>query len=338
MESQSQRDAMTFKDLPDFENISPQQIRPITDALLKRLRDDAATIGNATTPDADTLVVAFEQLRHDLARSWSPISHLNMVRNTPEWQAAYLDALADITAFSSELAQDAAIYRGYERISGALPADAETEQRKAIEHTLRDFRLSGIGLDDAGQARYRELMQSLSAAQANFSSNLQRCTDEWQWHTDSDADVAGIPAPVLSQARKTAKANDQNGWTFGLTQPVYQAVITHAAHRPTRERFYRAWMTRATADGEHNADYDNSGLISEILSARQELAALLSFDSYADYSLAAKMAGSVDEVTGFLRDLCERSLPRARRNRRTGRACRPFAGSMGHCIFCRTSA
>ncbi|MEM7611148.1 MAG: M3 family metallopeptidase [Pseudomonadota bacterium] len=302
-----------FKDLPDFENISADQIEPITDALLERSQAAVERLTTGMQYTFDGMVVAHEELRHDLARTWSPISHLNMVCNSEAWQQAYLEALARITAFSSELGQNAEIYKAFAEIHTALPEHADTAERQVLEHALRDFRLAGIALDDAGQERFRELMQTLSAKQAQFANHVQRCADEWQWHTESGSAVAGLPQPVLRQARQAAEIAGKPGWLFGLTQPVYQAVIMHASDRDTRARFYRAWMTRASDQGDHSDAYDNTGLISDILAARSELAQLLDFDTYADYSLAAKMAGSVDEVVGFLTDLCGRSKATAER-------------------------
>ena len=60
---------------------------------------------------------------------------------------------------------------------------------------------------------------------------------------------------------------------------------------------------------------DNSMAINQILALRTELAALLGFASYADYSVATKMAQSPAEVLEFLRDLAARAKPHARRDR-----------------------
>ena len=72
-------------------------------------------------------------------------------------------------------------------------------------------------------------------------------------------------------------------------------------------------MTRAATTGAHEPRFDNAPLMARILAHRTEMAGLLGFDNYAEYSLAPKMAGSVDEVVAFLEDLAGRSIPTARR-------------------------
>ena len=62
--------------------------------------------------------------------------------------------------------------------------------------------------------------------------------------------------------------------------------------------------------------FDNSALMDEIVALRHELAQLLDFNNYAEYSLATKMAESPDKVIEFLEDLAARSKPQGRE--RTG--------------------
>ena len=49
--------------------------------------------------------------------------------------------------------------------------------------------------------------------------------------------------------------------------------------------------------------WDNTEVISQLLALRLELAKLLGFDNYAEYSLATKMAENTDQVVQFLTDL-----------------------------------
>ena len=76
--------------------------------------------------------------------------------------------------------------------------------------------------------------------------------------------------------------------------------------------FYNAWSTRASDQGGH-AEWDNSENIEKILSLRHEAAQLVGFDNFADYSLATKMAGNVDEVTEFLTELAGKCREAAQR-------------------------
>ena len=119
-------------------------------------------------------------------------------------------------------------------------------------------------------------------------------------------------SPSSSDAAEAARAAGESGWRLPLDQPSYVAVMTHAENRDLRRQFYRAWATRASDQAPSPPAFDNSTVIEDILALRHELAALVGFDNFAEYSLATKMAGSVTEVSEFLSQLARHALPAAR--------------------------
>ena len=88
--------------------------------------------------------------------------------------------------------------------------------------------------------------------------------------------------------------------------------MRHADDRGLRESLYRAWVTRASDQGD-NSEWDNSDNLETILALRHEAAQLVGFDTFAEYSLATKMASSTEEVIGFLRELADRTRAAAER-------------------------
>ena len=89
--------------------------------------------------------------------------------------------------------------------------------------------------------------------------------------------------------------------------------MLYADNRDLREEMYRAYSTKASEQGPNAGKWDNTDIIKETLMLRTELAELLGFSSYAERSLATKMADSTDQVIGFLRDLAAKSKPQAER-------------------------
>lgn len=108
-----------------------------------------------------------------------------------------------------------------------------------------------------------------------------------------------------------AQAKEQDGWLLTLDMPSYLPVLTYADNRALREEMYRAFATRASDQGPNAGKWDNSEVMAETLALRHELAQLLGFDTYADKSLATKMAESPEQVIGFLSDLAKRARPQA---------------------------
>ena len=293
--------------LPRFDAIEPKHAVPALEELISAHRRKLASLIDDTDARGfESLVAPLEEMSHELGRVWSPISHLQSVLDSPDWRDAYNAALPLMTQHCTEISQNKSLQEAYQQVSDAMPASATPAMTRLVEQELRDFRLSGVALPEDKKARYREIRQEIAALQAAFEQNVQDATDHWHFHTTDEKDVEGIPASVLKRAREDADDQDVDGWWFRLDFPNYHAVMTHCAARQVRETFYRAWCTRASDQGEQDK-WDNSANIDRILALRHESAALVGFDNYADYSLATKMAGTVDEVLGFLTELAEKS-------------------------------
>src|SRR5690606_15033584 len=114
----------------------------------------------------------------------------------------------------------------------------------------------------------------------------------------------GLSASNIELLKQYGQQRELDQPVATLDFPAYLAIMTHADKRELREELYKAYTTRAS-DQSDKAEFDNTPLMQEILSLRQEMAELLGFNNYAEYSLASKMAPSVEAVDEFLRDLAE---------------------------------
>jgi oligopeptidase A len=170
-----------------------------------------------------------------------------------------------------------------------------------IEHALRDFRLAGVALDGEKKERFKALMLELSRLGAKFEENVLDATNAFSLHVTDEAELAGINATIVAQARERAAKADKVGWLFGLDQPTYVAIVTDAHSAALRRAFYEAWATRASDQGPSANRFDNTPIIEDLLRLRHETARLLDFPNYAAYALATRMAKSVDEVLAFIR-------------------------------------
>ncbi len=293
--------------LPRFTEIEPEHVVPaLTELIASHRRRLDELLTSAEDPSFDSLVAPLEEMEHELSRVWSPVSHLQSVLGSREWRQAYNEALPLLTEYGTELSQNTRLQQAYARVDDSLPEDASLARRSAVEHALRDFRLAGVDLPEAEKVRFREIMRELAATQANFEHNVQDASDDWVLHFEHESQLDGLPRHVKSRAAAEAAEAERDGWLLKLDFPTYDAVMKHAENRALRENFYHAWVTRGSDQGA-NPDWDNTANIDRILSLRHEAAGLVGFDNYAEYSLATKMAGSTDEVVGFLRELANHS-------------------------------
>ena len=301
--------------LPRFRDIRPEHVEPAVDAVLAQSRIEVDRLSRLGAPPSwANFAQPMEDTDERIARVWSPVSHLNSVMDSPELRTAYEACLPKLTAYHTEVGQNLELYRAYQ----ALQGDAAFEtfagaQQKIITNALRDFRLSGVDLEEAVKQRFKEIQQRLSQLANRFEQNVLDATQGW-WLEITDADeLAGLPESVTALAAQTARQAGLEGWKFSLDMPLYLPFMRYAEHRELRQKMYEAFATRASDQGPHDPSLDNTPLIAEILQLRQESAACLGFDHYAAVSLETKMARDAKEVSGFLRELAMRSKPAAQR-------------------------
>jgi len=300
--------------LPRFDAITPAHVTPAIDQLLAEAEAAVKHAEQVSPVSWEGFVVPLDDATERLWRAWGQVGHLQAVVNTPELREAYNGNLPKVTRFGSALGQNLALYAQYKRLAASPEAaDYDDARRRVIDNALRDFRLGGAELDDAGKARFAQIQEELSALSAKFSQNVLDATDAWSLVVEDESRLAGLPAEVRAAARAAAGQEGRQGWKLTLQMPCYLPVQAYADDRGLRATLYRANSERASEFGE--AAFDNGAHIDRILALRGELAGLLGFASYAEYSIATKMARDPGEVLAFLRDLAGRALPHARRDR-----------------------
>ncbi len=300
--------------LPSFGAILPEEVEPAIDQLLAENRAEIARLLAAGNHSWEQLVMPLEALNDRLDRAWSPVSHLNAVKNSEALRAAYNACLPKLSAYYTELGQDERLYAAYRAIQqGPAYGDFSLAQRAVIEQALRDFHLAGVDLPAERKVRFKQVRQELSQLSSKYGENLLDATHGWELSITDEARLAGLPESARGLLRQYAQQRDLPGWCVTLEFPSYQAVMTYAEDRALRQELYIAYATRASDQGPNAGRWDNSELMEQILALRHEMAGLLGYHDYAELSLATKMAESTDAVLAFLTDLAQRSRPLAER-------------------------
>jgi oligopeptidase A len=303
---------LQIESLPAFDRIEASHARPALERVLSDNRARLAELTAQTAPTFASLVIPVEELSYRLGRVWSPIGHLNAVANSAAMREAYNECVPLLTAYSSELGQNAELQAAYAYVLEHEGDTLDPAQRKVVENALRDFRLAGVDLPTERKTRYREVVQRLAQLGTKFSENVLDAGRAYTRSVSDGAELAGLPANAVDRAAADAREANQSGWLFKLDQPTYMTVMTSAESVQLRHDIYEAWVTRASELGPSAGRFDNGPLIAELLPLRHELAQLLGFQSFADYALATRMAKSSKQVLGFLNDLARRCLPAGR--------------------------
>ncbi len=303
---------VNLEGLPPFSRISTEAIEPAIETIIEENRARIKALLAQPGPyDWDNLIEPLEEMDDRLSRAWSPVSHMNAVVNTDDLRAAHNACLPKLSAYNTEVGQNRALYEAIRSIAERDDFDTlDPARRAAIQHALRDFRLSGVDLPEEEKRRFKEISQRLSELQARFSENVLDATNRWEKLVTDAARLAGMTDSGLAMARQAAARKGLDGWLLTLDFPSWHSVVTYADDRALREELYRAYVTRAS-DQWPDPALDNSEVMEEILALRHEQARLLGFANHAERSLAKKMADTPDEVMRFLDELAVRAKPAA---------------------------
>lgn len=297
--------------LPLFSQIKPEHVLPAIKETLNNCRKTIESVLEQNSEYTwDNLVQPIDEMDEKFSRAWSPVSHLNSVKNSPELREAYEACLPLLSQYSTWVGQHKPLYNAYKQLKDSKHFEKLSKaQKKVINNALRDFELSGIGLADDKQKRYGEIVAKLSELSSQYSNNVLDATMGWSKLITNIEDLSGMPESALAAAKEQAKAKEQDGWLLTLDIPSYLPVMTYCDNRDLRFELYQAYNTRASDQGPNAGKWDNTEIIKQIISLRAELAQLLGFDTYADKSLATKMAETVTQVTAFLTDLATKAKP-----------------------------
>ncbi|MEO1172541.1 MAG: M3 family metallopeptidase, partial [Myxococcota bacterium] len=265
----------------------------------------------------ESLVSRLDRLAERLTLPWGTVSHLMAVKNSPALREAYEQVQPAVIELSMRFSQSKPIFEALQRIrSGDEWAALTDTQRRIVELSIRDAELSGVGLAGAEKDRFNAIALELSKLQTDFSNHVLDATKAYRKVLDEPSQVESLPESLRALLASNAQgaghgdASAESGpWAVTLDYPSFVGFMKHSPHRALREELYRAYVTRASA-----GDGDNSPLLDRILALRSEKAKLLGFSTYAELSLASKMAPAVGDVETLLEELRVASISAAQRD------------------------
>lgn len=304
----------TLHNLPDHQAIEASEIVPFIDEMIvaHEAEIEALVDSAKSEPTWDNLMMPLESLEVLLNDAWAPITHLNAVVSNDELRKAHDEAVQKLTEYSTRLSQFKPLYEAVKALSESELFDTlSATQQKMIDDSLKTFQRNGVALNEQDRERFKNLRQRLTILGSTFSNNLLDATDAWTKHILDADELKGVPEPNLAVARAAAERRDLDGCVLTLDMACYSSTMMHCENRALREEMYQAYVTRASEFDADGGEFDNAEVVDEILAKRTEMAKLVGFDCFAEYSIDPKMASSAKEAKTFLEDLLAKALPQA---------------------------
>jgi len=181
------------------------------------------------------------------------------------------------------------------------------EQRMLLQSCYDSFVRNGANLKEEKKQTYRQLTSELGVLSLQFSQNKLKDQNAFTLHITNETDLEGLPESAIDAAKEEAKSRNLEGWVFTLQAPSYGPFLTYSAKRELRQQMYMAYNTICTHDNENN----NIDIVKQIVNHHREIAQLLGYKTYADYTLVKRMAQNSETVYNLLQQLLVAYKPTA---------------------------
>ena len=292
---------------PPFNEIKTEHYEPAFDEGIKQLDNEVQAIAENEQPATfENTIVALERSGKLLNKVSSAFFNVlnaeaddEMMEISQRISPKLSESSNNIFLNEKLFSRVKSIYEQKDRLN------LSTEDTKLLEETFESFSVRGANLSPENKEKYRTLSTDLSILSLTFDQNALKDKNRYELLLTDEKDLDGLPESIREAAAHRAKEKGKEGWLFNLTAPSYVPFMRYAASRSLREAMYREYMSI----GNKGDEYDNKEIIRQIVNIRLEIARLMGYNTYAEYSLKHTMAKKPATVYNLLNQLLEAYKP-----------------------------
>lgn len=268
-----------------------------------------AIINNPEAPTFANTIVAYEKSGKFLDRVITVFGNLRSAETNDDLQKIAQKMIPLLSEHSNNISLNEklfqrvkAVYKQKSKLSLTI------EQAKLLDDIYDGFVRRGANLQGEARNKYRELSKKLSTLTLQFGENNLKETNNFQLVLTQKEQLAGLPEGIVEAAAQTAREKGVEGWVITLHAPSYVPFMTYASNRELRKELYMAYNTKCTKDNEFNT----LEIVKDLVNTRMQIAQLLGYKSYADYTLKERMAENSKNVYKLLDQLLDAYTPTAK--------------------------
>ncbi|WP_294218696.1 M3 family metallopeptidase [uncultured Chryseobacterium sp.] len=290
-----------------FSQIKNEDYLPAFRELIRKSEEEIDHIvRNPETPSFENVIEALAYSGEQLDLASHIFFNLNSAETSDELQQLAQEISPILTEYSSKISQNEALFSKIRKVyENREEYSLNEEQEMLLEETYKGFVRSGALLSEEDKEKLKKINMDLSLKSLQFGQNVLASTNAYFKHITRKEDLTGIPEAILEQYAEEAKERGLEGWVITLQYPSYIPLMTYAENRELRKELALANGKKSFDGGE----FDNQGLIKELLQLKQQKAELLGYANYAEYVLEERMAKSPDSVLNFLNELLTKAKP-----------------------------
>ena len=300
--------------VPPFNLIDTSHYIPAFEKGIKEQQAEIdAIVKNPKAPTFENTILPFDQSGKLLEKVGSVFYSLNGANTSPALQAIARKISPLVTKHSDNISLNEKLFQRIKAVYENRNNSKLTPlQIRVVEKFYNDFVRNGANLSEADKGKLRAINQELSLQGLKFGENLLSETNKnFKLIIDNQADLAGLPADLITAAADQAKQDGMEGkWVFTLQKPSMIPFLQYAQNRELRKKIYMGYNMR----GNNNNQFDNKEIILKIANLRAERVSLLGYKTYAAYIIDNNMAKTPEKVYEFLNKIMEPALAVAKKD------------------------
>ena len=277
----------TLYNIPDFSRIRVEHYMPAFKEGMERQKAEIdAIVNNPEAPTFENTVLAYEYSGELLKEVSAVFFNLAECENSPEMEAIAEEVTPLLSAHGDDIALNAGLFGRIKSVYDqreSLPLNAE--QLRLLQTQYDGFVRGGANVAEEQQEHFRSVNERIASLTLRFAQNVLKATNAY-------------------------KKELADGTVVTLDVPTWEPFMQSCADRQLREEVWHAYTDRCK-EGE----FDNTGIIDEIVNLRRERANILGFDTHADYVLDDCLAKTPEAVYSCLMEIWGPALRRAKEER-----------------------
>jgi peptidyl-dipeptidase Dcp len=297
--------------MPAFNRIRVADYVPAFEqAMREQLREVAAIAHSRQPATFENTIVALDRSGQALQQVGLIFDELNLNSTNPEMQKIDTEMAPKRSAHRDAIYLDHALWERVDAVyekRASLKLDPESQQLLRRWHAR--FVRAGARLAPADQVRLRSLNAEIATLSTKFGQNVLKATSDGAITVDHVEDLKGLSAEQLGAAAQAAEARGLKGkWLITLENTTQQPLLAHLENRALRERLFRASVDRSLGGVA-----DNRAVVTGIVRARAERAALLGYDTHAAYAIENESAATPKAARELLLKIAPAAVARAKK-------------------------
>ncbi|MBE0370217.1 M3 family metallopeptidase [Pseudoalteromonas aurantia] len=287
-----------FQGVPQFDKMNLVDLKPALEmGMAEHLADVDKIANNPASPTFDNTIAELERAGKSLDRVFTYYGIWRNNKSSAEARELQKEIAPKLSVYDSKIIQNSKLFNRVKAVFNSDEYKALTpEQQRITWLTYNSFARNGATLQGNAKLRYAAINQQLASLQTKFSSNVLADEESYVVYLNA-SQLSGLPKSfVVGAAAAAAERGKVGQYAITNSRSSMDPFLTYSTERSLREQVWKNYYNR----GGNGDQYDNNGIIKEILTLRHERVQLLGYENYAQWRLEDRMAKTPENAKALM--------------------------------------